>query len=91
MRGGIGFANPDQHPAVLIHGDALGVDEFIRQGGECLVVELEAELQGPVRHPPLPLEEVTDLGQEGIEVHHCPSTCASVASAWGRQKVMPMA
>ena len=37
------------------------------------------------------LEEGKHLCQEGLIVPHCPSTCASAASACGSQKVMSMA
>jgi hypothetical protein len=38
--------------------------------------------------PPLWLTRL--LWQESLSVHHCPSTCASAALAWGSQKVMSM-
>ena len=36
----------------------------------------------------LSLEEGKSLCQDGLIVPHCLSTCASVTSAWGSQKVM---
>jgi hypothetical protein len=41
--------------------------------------------------PGLLLEEGKRRYQDGIIVHHRPSTCISAASAWGSQKVMSMA
>jgi erythromycin esterase-like protein len=46
---------------VLMARHAFGVDELVPQCGERCVVELESELQGPVRHPLTPLEEFADL------------------------------
>lgn len=37
------------------------------------------------------LEEGKRLGEYGIIAHHRPSTCASVVSTWGSQKVMSRA
>ncbi len=51
----------------------------------------ELALQRPIGHPPSLLEQLDDLVEHRIKVHHRPSTCASAASAWGSQKVMSMA
>jgi hypothetical protein len=39
----------------------LGVDELVLQRRQSLVVQIEAELQGAVRYPPLSLKELADL------------------------------
>ena len=57
----------------------------------CSSSRLELQLQRPIGHPPSLLEQLDDLVEHRIEVHHRPSTCASAASAWGSQKVMSMA
>src|SRR5207245_8672848 len=79
------------HLSCLVHGQALGLEEFIFQGLQGLVVQLELHLERAVRHPTAPAEEVHHLVEYLVEVHHHPSTCASAASAWGSQKVMSMA
>ena len=82
---------PDQHAALLIHGHALSVDEFVLKGFAGLVVDLQLQLQRPIRHASPAPKQLDDLGDHRIKVHHRPSTCASAASAWGSQKVMSMA
>jgi hypothetical protein len=61
-RGHAYLSDPDKHPVVLIARHAFGIDELILQCGERLIVELEPEPQGSVRHPPLSLEQLADLG-----------------------------
>ena len=39
----------------------------------------------------LPLEELDDAGEHGIEVHQRSSACASTAATCGSQKVIAMA
>jgi hypothetical protein len=82
---------PDQHPAIFIHGDVLGVDEFVLERFDGVIVQLQPELQGQIGHTPPASEEGRDLLDHGIKVHHRPSTCDSVASTWGSQKLMSMA
>jgi hypothetical protein len=45
-------------------------------------------LKGPIGHSTTTAKEVYDLIKHRIKVHHRPSTCASAASASGRQKVI---
>jgi hypothetical protein len=82
---------PDQHPAILIHSHVLGVNKFVLERLDGLIVQLELQLQGPIGHTATLLQKGEDLRDHGIKVHYRPSTCASVASAPGSQKVMSMA
>src|SRR5262245_47851848 len=81
---------PDQHCAFLVHGHPLHLDEFHLQVGEIVVLQTKLALKGPIGHATVPAEELDDLFQHRIKVHHRPSICASAASAWGSQKVMSM-
>jgi hypothetical protein len=74
---------PDQHPAILTHGHVLGVDEFVLERLDRVIVHLELQLQGPIGHTPTVPQQGENLLDHGIKVHHRPSTCASAASAWG--------
>jgi hypothetical protein len=56
------LSSPDQHSVLLIQRDVLGVDEFVLRRVKIRGVEVEPDFQGPVRHPPLSLEEVAGLG-----------------------------
>jgi hypothetical protein len=60
--GGAYLSSPDQHSVILIQRDVLGVDELVLQRVKIRVVEVEPDFQCPVRHPPLSLEELADLG-----------------------------
>ena len=46
---------PDQDTAVLIHRQALAVDELVLEGLEVLVIELEVQLEGPIGQASTPL------------------------------------
>src|SRR6516162_2899517 len=83
-------AAPDQHLPRLVYGQALGLKEFIFQRVQDLIVQLELHLERAVRHPAATVEKVHHLVKYLVEVHHCPSTCASAASVWGSQNVISM-
>ena len=69
----------------------FGIDEVFLERFQGIVIELEAQFEDPVGQAFLLLEEGEHLCQDGIIVHHRPSTWASAASAWGSQKVISMA
>ena len=64
-----GRARPDQHLAVLVHGQALGLDEFVLQVFQVVVIELELPLERAVGHAPLALEQLVYLRQDLLERH----------------------
>src|SRR5215471_552813 len=80
----------NEHSAVFIHGQTFGVDEFILEGLQVLVIQRELAFQRPIGEALLALQQCDHLRTEGREVHHCPSTCARAASVWGSQKVISM-
>jgi hypothetical protein len=86
-----GAARPDQDAPVLIHRQFFGIDQVLFEVFQRLVIELQPPFQHPIREALFPLEEPDNLIEDGIVVHHLPSTWASVASACGSQKVMSMA
>jgi hypothetical protein len=52
----------------------LRVAQFVLQGRKLLVVELELEFEGTIRHSPAALQEVHDLVEYLVKVHRHPST-----------------
>ena len=89
---GAGHATgPDEHFAVFIHRQLFGIDEIIFEVFQERIIELQLAFEDPIGDTLLPLEEGKDLCQNGIVVHHRPSTCASAASVSGSQKVISMA
>src|SRR5262249_54509234 len=58
---------------------------------QLLVIQPELEFQRTIGNVSSAAEQVNYFIQHRIEVHHCPSTCTSAASAWGSQKGMSMA
>jgi hypothetical protein len=71
---------PHQDSAVFIHGQLFGIDEVFFERFQQVVIELQAQFEDSVGQTLLPLEEIQGLGHDGIVVHYCPFTCASVAS-----------
>ena len=59
--GDANVTDPDQHVAILVHGDALGVDELLLQIVEDSSSRWNWRLQGTIRHSPSPSEEVKDI------------------------------
>jgi hypothetical protein len=68
----------------------VDLDQFLFEGVQGLVIQAKLELQRPIGDPATLGEEGLDLVEHIIEVHHCPSTCASAASVSGSQKVISM-
>jgi len=62
-------AYPDQHFAVLVHGEALGFDDLRLQVFKVIVVEREAALEGTIGDTPLALQKVERLGQDVVKRH----------------------
>src|SRR5215813_8146610 len=52
------------------------------------VIQLELDLESSIGQPASLLEELDNLVNHLIEVHHHPSTCASAASVSGSQNVI---
>jgi hypothetical protein len=78
------IARPDQDSACLIGREVLGVNEFLFESFEGVVIQLELDLERSIRHPLTPLEEGNHLIEDSVKVHERPSTClpgsAQVAS-----------
>src|SRR5262245_37551572 len=67
---------PHQHPAILIHSQAPGVDQFVLESLKVVVIQIEPYLEGAIGHPPLVLEQIEHLAQNGVECHDRPSAWA---------------
>ena len=64
--------HPDQDTAVLIHCQALAVNEFVLEGLEVLVIELEVQLEGPIGQASPPLQHGHRLVQHLLKGHGLP-------------------
>jgi hypothetical protein len=53
------------------------VEQFFLEGVELLVIQVELDLQGAIRHPSLLSEERQDVVKHVVKVYHRPSTWAS--------------
>jgi hypothetical protein len=78
---------PDQDSPPIINRDLSGVDEFGFQIVKVVVIQTELPLERPVRDPSVLLQG-DHLLKHLVKGHHRPSTCASMASAWGSQNVI---
>ncbi len=63
---------PDQHFAIFVHGEALGLDDLRLQVFEVVVIKCEAALERAIGDAPLALEEVERLGEDFVERHLLP-------------------
>jgi hypothetical protein len=66
-------SKPYQHSAVSIYGLLFGLDDFIFERCNVLIIQLEAQLEGSIGDASFPLQQVEYLGQDRIKVHHRPS------------------
>src|SRR5262245_46875574 len=62
---------PDQKAPLFLGREPLSADKLFLEVFEIRVIERELALEGPIRHPPLALEQGHDLVEHLIEVHHC--------------------
>src|SRR5262249_50372283 len=60
----------DEDIAVLIHRQALALDKLGFEIFQIVVIETELPFQGPIGHPVAAPEQVHDLVEQGIKVHH---------------------
>ena len=70
---GAGVAGPDEAALRLVVHLWVGKKEFVLQGGEVVIVELELELKGPIRHAPTALEHGNYLVENLLKSHRPPS------------------
>ena len=68
-RGCARIPGPDQHFALVIDRELLGVDEFVLERLEGLVIQLELELEDAIGHPAALAQQLLDLLQHLIKVH----------------------
>jgi hypothetical protein len=66
-------ARPDQNAPLLIHGELLGVDEFVLEILQVRVIQRKLPLQGAIRYPLLALEPGDDVRQGFLKGHAWPS------------------
>ena len=70
---GASITRPDEDVALLIHREALGVDEFGFEILEVGVIEAKLPLQSPIRHALTLAEEDNHLIEDRVKVHPAPS------------------
>src|SRR4029453_16325510 len=71
--GGANVPDPDQDSARLIGREVLGLNEFLFEG---FVIQLELDLERPIRHALTLTEEGNHLIEDRVKVHRVPSyTC----------------
>ena len=63
---------PDQDTVVLIHRQALAVNDLVLEGLEVLVIELEVQLEGPIGQASTPLQHGHCLVQHLLKGHGLP-------------------
>jgi hypothetical protein len=83
-RWGAGAARPDQHGAVLVHGELEHLDDFDCEILEVSVVELKLALEGTIRHTPPALEHSYSLVEDLLKGHRPPSQgrCGVQTTVW---------
>src|SRR5215510_3947285 len=74
----MGCASPDQATALIIDHVGVRVEEFLLEGLQVVVVQLELEPECPVRHPPSTLEHSDRLVENLLEGHRRPSTALAL-------------
>ena len=52
----------------------MGIEEFVFERLQGLFIQVELDLEGPVRHTLALTQEVHDLIEDGVEVHPIPFT-----------------
>ena len=67
-------AGPDQDVAILINGHLLGLDEFVLEIIEGVIVQLELPLERAIGHPAATLEHGQGLVENLLKGHGRPST-----------------
>ena len=72
-RGGV--AGPHQDSALLIDRKLFGLDDFVLEGLEMVVVQPEPDLDRPIGEPPLALQQIEYLCEDLIKGHGHLSTC----------------
>ena len=68
------ITRPHEHLPVLISGELVDFDEFILQDVEGGVIQVELELESPVRGFPSLLEQGNHAVEYRVEVHYRPSS-----------------
>ena len=71
-------ADPDQHLPGLVNGQTLGLEEFILQGLQGLIVQRELQLERTVRYPAATSEEIHNLVEHVVKIHHPPPPTQTV-------------
>src|SRR5439155_21265371 len=77
-RGGryVSVPGPDQHPPRFIRSHALGLNEFLFEGFEGVVIQLELDLECTIRHMLTLTEDGNHLIEDGVKVHWVPFMCS---------------
>jgi hypothetical protein len=74
--------HPDQYVTILVHGNALGVDELFLEHRQNLVIQAKLELQRAVGNPATLAKELDDLIEDLKEFHPHASKRADAVPDW---------
>ena len=64
-----GVPDPDQDSACLIGREVLGLNEFLFEGFEGFIMQLELDLERPIRHALTLTEKGNHLIEDSVKVH----------------------
>src|SRR5215475_2613705 len=88
--GGTSVPDPDQDSARLIGREMLGLNEFLFEGVEGVIIQLKLDLECPICHALTLTEEGNQLIEDRVKIHRTPSCpCGGPygpAAAHGQQR-----
>jgi hypothetical protein len=77
---GLWGAGPAQAAAGIIDHLGMGVEEFVCERFQLVVVELKLELEGAIGDAPALPQKVEELIEHGVEVHDCSPAAATTGT-----------
>ena len=86
---GASAPDPDQDSARLIGREVLGLNEFLFEGVEGVVLQLELDLECTIRHTLTLTEDGNHLIEDGVKVHRAPFMCSEAFRNTGQGVWVP--
>jgi hypothetical protein len=65
--------SPHEDTIFLVYRQFFGVDEFVFEPLDIVVIDIETQFESSIGHSPFTLEQRKNLGEDVIEGHKCPS------------------
>src|SRR5262249_49559855 len=83
-------SKPYQHSAISIYGLSFGLDDFVFEPFDVLIIQLEAQLESSIGDASFPLQQVEYLGQDHIKFHYRPSAypCVRLRACSGERGLL---